>query len=410
MRDRAGAKAALLGCVLFAVACALPWIGLFRGHLGTSVFQRYGDAVLAGRVPYRDFSLEYPPGALPAFVVPSFGPAPDYDTWFMAFEVFCGLGTVALVGLVSRSRAAAAYCALAPLALGPLTLHRYDLWAVLLTTAGLAALLRGRPALGAAALGLGAAAKIFPIVLLPAAGRRAASWFAFAAAVVLVPFTATAPGGVRFAFERQAGRALQLESLGSSGLLILHAAGAYTPHVVFARGSWNLSGGLPDALGALQTVLQIGAVVVVWWLYYRGAHKQHRLLVSAAAAATVWVACGKVLSPQYLLWLVPLVALLRQWREGLLLLAALGLTQAVYPSRYDELVALRSLPIGLLAARNLVLVALTASLLVRLVRDRVPEEVAAERKRAEPREPVVLDGRERHRPDGVPGLEPGGRE
>src|SRR5213080_3691450 len=115
MRERPGAQAALLGCVLFVVACALPWIGLFRGHLGTSVFQSYGDAILDGHVPYRDFSLEYPPGALPAFVVPSLGPARDYDTWFMVFEAVCGLGTVWIVGVVSRSRLAAAYCGLAPL-------------------------------------------------------------------------------------------------------------------------------------------------------------------------------------------------------------------------------------------------------------------------------------------------------
>src|SRR6478672_569903 len=115
MRERPGAQAALLGCVLFVFACVLPWIGLFRGHLGTSVFQSYGDAVLDGRFPYRDFSLEYPPGSLPAFVVPSLGPTGNYDSLFMVFESACGLVIVAFVGFVSRSRLAAAYCALAPL-------------------------------------------------------------------------------------------------------------------------------------------------------------------------------------------------------------------------------------------------------------------------------------------------------
>src|SRR6266516_379632 len=227
MRERPGAQAALLGCALFVIACALPWVGLFRGHLGTSVFQNYGDAVLDGHVPYRDFSLEYPPGSLPAFVVPSLGPTRDYDSWFMAFEAACGLVTVGLVGFVSRSRLAAAYCALAPLALGPLTLHRYDLWATALATAGLAATLNRRNPVGAGLLGLGAAAKVFPLGLLPAAGRRAVGWFAAVAALVITPFLVLAPGGIRFAFDRQLGRALQLESIGSSALLVVHAAGAY---------------------------------------------------------------------------------------------------------------------------------------------------------------------------------------
>src|ERR671935_157021 len=99
MARRPGAEAALLGSVLFVVACALPAVGLFRGHLGTSIFQSYGDAVLDGHVPYRDFSLEYPPGALPAFVVPSLGPARDYDSWFMAFEAVCGLACILFVAL-----------------------------------------------------------------------------------------------------------------------------------------------------------------------------------------------------------------------------------------------------------------------------------------------------------------------
>jgi hypothetical protein len=410
LSSRPGLRAAVLGCALFVVACALPWIGLFRGHLGTSLFQSYGDSVLDGRVPYRDFSLEYPPGALPAFVVPSLGPAHDYDSWFMVFEAACGLVVVALVGFVSRRRAAAAYCALAPLALGPLALHRYDLWAVALATAGLAAALRGRDGLGAALLGLGSAAKVFPIVLLPAAGRRAAAWFAAAAAITVVPFALLGPGGIRFAFDRQAGRALQIESIGSSALLVLHAAGTYTPRVAFGRGSWNLSGGLPDALTALQTVLQVTAVLLVWWLYLRGPRTRERLLTAAAAAVAAWISFGKVLSPQFLLWLLPLVALLRAKREAVLLLATLGLTQAVYPARYDELVELHTLPVVLLAARNVVLLALTASLFARLVRDRIPEEVAGQREGAEPRDAVLLEGGERHRPDRVPGLEPGGRE
>src|SRR5919109_1850569 len=144
MSRRTGVVAAGLGCGLFLLACALPGIGLFRGGLGTSLFQSYGDQVLAGKIPYRDFSLEYPPGALPAFVIPSLGPAGDYDTWFMGFEVACGLACVALVGLVGRSRSGAAYCALAPLALGPLALHRFDLWAAALATAGVAALVTRR--------------------------------------------------------------------------------------------------------------------------------------------------------------------------------------------------------------------------------------------------------------------------
>jgi hypothetical protein len=125
----------------------------------------------------------------------------------------------------------------------------------------------------------------------------------------------------------------------------------------------------------------------------------------------VWILFGKVLSPQYLLWLLPLVALVIGQKPAKLafpmaLIAALGLTQAVYPGRYDELVRLESLPIWLLVARNALLVVLAAALIARLYREGVAEEVRGEGEGGEARERVLLHGREGHGPDGVPGLEP----
>jgi hypothetical protein len=421
-RSRSGGLAAAAGCLLFAAACAVPGIGLFRGQLGTSLFQSYGDSVLAGKVPYRDFSLEYPPGALPAFVVPSLGPAGEYSTWFSAFEVACGLAVVvsvawalsALGARPARLLAGVSFAALAPLALGPLTLHRYDLFATALATAGLAALLAGHGRLALALLAAGTAAKVFPVVLVPLAllqlGRRRAwtalGWFAGVLLAIVVPFTVLGAGGVRFSLERQTGRALQIETIGSSGLLVLHAFGAYAPRVVFGSGSWNLAGTLPDALAGLLTAMQVAAVVSVWILYARGPRTRERLVLAAAAAVSAWVVFGKVLSPQFLLWLVPLVALLPARRYAFVLVSALGLTQAVYPARYDELVELQALPVALLAARSVLLVFLVGSLLRELHRQGVSQEVRGESQRGEAGDAVFLDGRERDRPDGIPRLEP----
>ena len=112
-----------------------------------------------------------------------------------------------------------------------------------------------------------------------------------------------------------------------------------------------------------------------------------------------------LLSPQFLLWLVPLVALVLRRRTlavAAALAVALGLTQAVYPGRYDALVSLDPLPITLLAVRNAILVAIA----VVLYRQSVAQEVRAESERDGLREAVLLDGHEREGPDRVPGLEP----
>jgi hypothetical protein len=369
----------VLGVVFFAVVCALPRIGLYRGHLGTSEFQSYGDRTLSGHVPYRDFSLEYPPGALPAFVAPSLGPAGDYDRLFEAFELGCGLAVVALAAVAlgalraprARLFARVAFAALAPLALGPLTLRRYDLWAVALMTGAVAALLHGRVRLAFAALAAGAAAKLFPLALLPLAlayvdrrrRREAALAFVACGLVIVGPFVLLAPGGVADSLLRQLRRPLQIETLGSSAILVAHELGAAAPGVEFGSGSWNLVGTVPNAVAALQTAALAATLVALWWRFARGPRGADELLVASAAAVAAWLVFGKVLSPQFLLWLLPLVVLVASRRRVWLapvLLAALGLTQAVYPARYDALVRLEALPVALLAARNALLVLLGA--------------------------------------------------
>ena len=47
------------------------WIYPRHFHGDVLLFETYGRAVRHGQVPYRDFALEYPPGALPALVLPA---------------------------------------------------------------------------------------------------------------------------------------------------------------------------------------------------------------------------------------------------------------------------------------------------------------------------------------------------
>jgi hypothetical protein len=80
-----------------------------------------------------------------------------------------------------------------------------------------------------------------------------------------------------------------------------------------------------------------------------------------------FVAFGKVLSPQFLVWLVPLVPMLpgrRGLAAGALLIAALVLTQILFPHHYIQLAfGLAATETWLLVARDLLLVALVAVLL-----------------------------------------------
>jgi len=57
--------------VLFAVSCIVLWRAPIDGDVVE--LHGYGHNVLSGQVPYRDFSLEYPPGSIPLFTLPALG-------------------------------------------------------------------------------------------------------------------------------------------------------------------------------------------------------------------------------------------------------------------------------------------------------------------------------------------------
>jgi hypothetical protein len=367
--------------VAWAVLHVAPWTDY--QIVDTPVYQRYGEAMTAGQVPYRDFRPEYPPAALPAFLLPALGPSDDYRTLFEILMLACGMGIVALVaatlvrvGVAGRELYAyVALAALAPLALGSVVLTRFDLWPALLTVAALAALVSGRDRLGLGVLGLATAAKLYPAVLLPVAlvyaarrGRQnvLAALVSFVGALLLcfLPFLLLAPEGVWASIERQTGRPLQIESLGAALLLAGKQLGLYEPTVVSTFGSQNVSGSLPDRLASLQTLLQIVAVVAVWVAVARARDPIAGLLCGSAAAVVAFVAFGKVLSPQFLIWLVPLVPLAAAV-SGLgitvLFVTALVLTQLWFPTRYWDVVDLGAVG-WLVLVRDLVLVGLLVAL------------------------------------------------
>jgi len=381
------AAIAAVGVVLFVGV----WAILHGAHYDdvvitdVGVYQDYGERMANGQIPYRDFELEYPPGALPAFLLPAVGSSGDYEAAFQALMLLCGCAAIALVAVALAGAGAStveigagvALAAVAPLLLGQVILTRFDLWPAALVTGALAGLVSGRPRLGLGVLGAAVAAKLYALVLLPLAvlfvwrqrGRREAllSLGVFAAVLVVVvgPFLALAPGGLVDSVTRQTGRPLQVESLGAALLLAADRMHLYDATVETSHGSQNLVGELPDDLASAETVLLAAAVGFVWFLFARSSRSPDRLLAASGAAVVAFVAFGKVLSPQFLIWLIPLVPLVRG-RAGLgpalILAAALLATQLWFPRRYWDVVAVGP-AVWLVLARDLLLVALLLVLL-----------------------------------------------
>jgi uncharacterized membrane protein len=379
-------RTTIIAGAVYVVACAVAYGGLFShaypGDVGT--YANYGRAlVLHGRIPYRDFYDEYPPGSVPVFALPALIWNAHYVLVFKLLMTASGLGfTVCAAWIVQRlglSGWRLAPVVLAPVLMGPVFLNRYDPLPAFLVSLALVALLRGQEKLSAGLLGAGTALKLYPAVVVPVALRRVRSLtgfgaaFVVTAAVLVLPFFALAPGGVGYSLWTQAKRHLQIESLGASVLLVGSKLGIH--HVGWFRGkpgSIDIGGTLADSVGVLSSVLAVVLVLAVAWVFWKGPDDDERMVTGWAAAVSAWVVFGKVLSPQYLTWLVPLVPLAAgkkgRW-AAIVWFAVLAITQLEYlgGGRYGQ--RDQNWSVWVLLVRNLGLVAMFVLLLAQL-RDR----------------------------------------
>src|SRR5665811_1471249 len=231
---------------------------------------------------------------------------------------------------------------------------RYDLWPVLCVLVAVVVVDR-RPGAAGVALGLGTMLKLYPVALLPVLGayafaRRDRAGFVrllvgCASVVVLVMAAAwvlAGPASLRWLIYQQE-RGLQIESLGAGLLLGLHVLVGQPLDVAYAVGSVQVRAPGSDLLVAASPI----ALAVL-----RGG-------VSAAAAIAVLLVGSKVLSVQYVIWLLPFAILLPR-RMRWLLLAVTALSTAIYTTDYTGLWRLETPVIAALLVRNVLLAVIAA--------------------------------------------------
>jgi hypothetical protein len=410
----APARIAAFSMLGFALAYAVvirlaeaSFYGPPAGALEVNLYLHYARNVFDGQVPYRDFAFEYPPLALvpillPAALVGGHITEPGYRLLFQVVHGAMGLGliaaTLASLAALGRPRRdqvlAGGLFAFLPLLIGPIIVARYDLWPALLVAVATWGLAARRDTVAAVAIGLGIVAKVYPVVALPFVlvylARRDGGnagipsvlhWLSIVGLVVLAGvgvFFGVAPDGVLAAVTRAFQRDLQVESIGASLIFVLHLVAGVRVSTFNDSESLNLASGFSAAAGSVQTIVLAALLVVAFAAFARHRTTLERLLLAVAAALVAYVAVGRVLSPQYLLWLVGPVALIAgvgaragAARRGVLPLLLLGLALALtglyYPRSYSGYYVEReALWIGVVVARNLALVALAIVLLLRL--------------------------------------------
>jgi len=341
-------------CLLFAtVVLALAWIkqapcadGNWTGHVQYTHFC-YSDTVPLfgshdlddGALPYLDSDVEYPVltggfmaaaaglaaaydrAATASALLPSVPPVQSYYVVTCLLLTGCALLVVrALLALAGRRPWDAAMFGLSPL----LFVHAFtnwDLFAVALATAGMWAWARRWPVLAGVLLGLGVAAKLYPVLVLAAlfllclrAGLlrpwvRAATAAAVAWGVVNLPVAVLAPENWSRFFRLNSVRPADPDSLWNLGL---HLSGNRLLDGPLAEGQ------TPTVLNAAVAVTLLAGAAAVGWLTL-SAPVRPRVAQVAFLLVAVFLLTNKVWSPQYSLWLLPLAVLARpSWRALLL--------------------------------------------------------------------------------------------
>ena len=244
------------------------------------------------------------------------------------------------------------------LVLGRLALTRFDL------AAGIAILMAGRcarsPGRAGAWLGLAGALKLVPLAAAPAMTRRGTSLRLLAAAaavpiaVQVAYFLWSGEPGLSW-IGYHAGRDPEIESWAAVLTDLARALGAHAG-TAFDHGSQNVTGTTARWLGRIFALASIGLALL---LARRVRRVDSDRALALLAALGVLVAVAPVLSPQYLLWVAPLSALLapRYPLQAVLLALTSVLTRLELRFAFDDLPRFEWGAIGLLTLRNAALVA-----------------------------------------------------
>ena len=333
-----------------------------------------------GDVPLRDQPWEYPAAAATLIAFPSLLRGAPYIPAFVGVQVLFDLvmlGLLVFWGLRRGSLAGAWFWVAAVPLLGPVVFGRFDLVPTVFAAGGLVAAAAAAPLTAGVLLGTGAAVKLWPALvalivlalqrdLVRGAGRVVAGGAAIGLLVIGLVWRFADLQHLLSFLTYQQERGLEVESVLALPLMAQRLSGRPDVTVGFDFGSFQVYGPGQDTLlliGDIGLGLVLLLVGFLTWRARRGtADRGEAAAVLAFLLMTGFVIFNKVLSPQYPVWLMGLLALALCWRDSPLrpavlpLAGALVLTQLVYPVYFQDLLAGAVLPVQLLAARDALLV------------------------------------------------------
>jgi hypothetical protein len=352
------------------------------------------EAILDGALPYADRGFEYPPLSIPLVIAPGLlsDSAGAYREAFAWEMILFGLAIVAMLALLVKGGRKEVWGALAVFVLGvvflsglgplpdsdidgtALALARFDLAPAAFVLAACFARMAMRSATWGAMLGVGTAIKAFPLLLVPsfAKGERS-PWRAGLGFVIplLIAGGFVLLSGDEFASAvgYHAGRGLQVESVAATVPLLANLGFGTDAATETSAGAYNLIGGGAEA----ARIVAICGFIIGWvGLVAAGWRREIPLLSLTTAILALALVFSPVLSPQFLLWVLPVSAAAFGIRAPNLILLVTLLATELMLGYYDGVDTLGTEFTVSLAVRNLLFVAYAASVLFEIFRQQQP--------------------------------------
>lgn len=365
----------------------LPTI-LSGGTLGDLDLYRFWahSAVDNHNVPGIDQDWVYPFGAIVPITLPYLaGSAAYLGLWFVMLLVLDGLAVYLITRTgTKRAFSAAWWWMIAYFVLSPVSLLRLEGVAAPLVIIGLV-LLAQRPAVASALIAAATWIKVWPVAVLMALFVARRDRFRIATVAVLVSIlvvvAAFLTGGLSHISSfvtAQGDRSLQLEAPVTTIWLWMQAAGVpdiqnYQNWLIETREV--VGPGTAQAAALMDPLMLVAVVVIVVLLAIRSYRKGATadvVLTGALAFASALIVFNKVGSPQYQLWIMPIIAVGilqggRSWKIfGGIGIALAVLTTFIFPIAYGDLIDNKPDALLAITIRNLLVVVVMLGAIARL--------------------------------------------
>lgn len=301
-------------------------------EVGT-LYYKYAGFMLDGQMPYSDFAAEYPPFAMLLILIPGIfsWSSLSYQIAFGVMVYFFLLAGVYFVyGIAEKYTEKPGkivdWYIIFTIALFDFAVDRYDVLPMVMILGALYFISKEKYPAAWAMLAFGTVTKLYPALIAPIllfyllinkknkdAVKGIVICLIIGIGSLLPFFIADAETALTF-LTYHMDRGLQIESLPASIIMFLSIFGITDITYIFSFGSDNIAGSLPDSIAGVMMPLMIVCLLAAYVCYMMMCKKKtddgfKGILLMSFLVIMIFMVVNKVLSSQYLLWIIPFIAL-----------------------------------------------------------------------------------------------------